>query len=148
MMTDEEIYEIGMMLEEKGLSHSEIDYFLEHHGVKGQKWGVRKSRKEMVAFAKNSREIVREGNRAETPAARKAAAARYKSEVLDKVKDPVFKEKFNTATKVTKGEMFTHVLVFGPFAGITIKQAKKQSGEAYDSTVDAAHEIYRELSKP
>ena len=45
MMTDDEIYELGMLLEGKGLSHSEIDDFLEHQGVKGMKWGVRRSKK-------------------------------------------------------------------------------------------------------
>lgn len=41
-MTDEEIDELGLMLEDKGLSHSEIDVFFEHHGVKGMHWGIRK----------------------------------------------------------------------------------------------------------
>jgi len=40
--SDEEIDVVGAMLEEKGLSHSEIDAFFEHAGVKGMKWGVRR----------------------------------------------------------------------------------------------------------
>lgn len=39
-MTEDEVFDFGFMLEEKGLSHSEIDDILEHHGVKGQRWGV------------------------------------------------------------------------------------------------------------
>lgn len=43
MFTDEEINIIGGALEEKGLSHSQIDeHFLEHYGVKGMKWGQRR----------------------------------------------------------------------------------------------------------
>ncbi len=41
-MTEDDILEIGDMLEEKGLSHSEIDSYFEHHGVVGMKWGVRR----------------------------------------------------------------------------------------------------------
>lgn len=44
-MNDEMIYVIGSNLEREGLSHEEIDdYFLEHYGVKGMKWGVRRAR--------------------------------------------------------------------------------------------------------
>lgn len=44
MWTDEEINTIGNILEDEGLSHSEIDAYFEHHGVKGQKWGLRKGK--------------------------------------------------------------------------------------------------------
>lgn len=33
---------IGIFLEDQGLSDESIDEFLEHFGVRGQKWGVRK----------------------------------------------------------------------------------------------------------
>lgn len=43
-MDDKDIDIIGDMLEDKGLSHSEIDdYFLEHYGVQGMKWGARRA---------------------------------------------------------------------------------------------------------
>lgn len=35
--------ELGMMLEERGLTDDEIDAVLEHSGVKGMKWGQRKA---------------------------------------------------------------------------------------------------------
>ena len=43
---EKDILVIGTMLEEKGFSHSQIDeYFLEHFGVAGMKWGVRRNRR-------------------------------------------------------------------------------------------------------
>lgn len=43
-LTATEIDLIGNTLEHQGLTDNEIDdYFLEHHGVKGQKWGVRRA---------------------------------------------------------------------------------------------------------
>jgi len=44
MYTEEQIDAIGLMLEEKGLSHSQIDEYFEHHGVIGMKWGFRKGK--------------------------------------------------------------------------------------------------------
>lgn len=44
MYTNEQIDSIGLMLEEKGLTHSEIDTYFEHRGVKGMKWGIRKGK--------------------------------------------------------------------------------------------------------
>lgn len=45
-MNDDLIFVIGSRLEDEGLSHAEIDdYFLEHYGVKGMKWGVRRTRR-------------------------------------------------------------------------------------------------------
>lgn len=38
------IDQIGLFLEHQGLSDEAIDDFFEHHGVKGQKWGVRKAK--------------------------------------------------------------------------------------------------------
>lgn len=43
MFTEKEISEIGVMLEDKGLTHQEIDAYFEHSGVKGMKWGVRRA---------------------------------------------------------------------------------------------------------
>jgi hypothetical protein len=43
LVNDDEIYSVGMMLEEKGLSHSQIDAYFEHHGVKGMRWGERRA---------------------------------------------------------------------------------------------------------
>jgi hypothetical protein len=41
-MTETDILELGFMLEEKGLTHEQIDAYFEHHGTKGMKWGVRR----------------------------------------------------------------------------------------------------------
>lgn len=52
MFTDEQIDEIGTMLEDKGLTHSEIDAYFEHRGVKGMKWGVRRQQKRTANYQK------------------------------------------------------------------------------------------------
>lgn len=45
-LTASEIDLIGSTLEHQGLTDAEIDeYFLEHQGVKGMKWGVRRAEK-------------------------------------------------------------------------------------------------------
>jgi len=44
MYTEEQIDAIGLMLEEKGLSHAQIDEYFEHFGVVGMKWGIRKGK--------------------------------------------------------------------------------------------------------
>lgn len=45
MNEEDEIYSLGMLLESRGLSHSEIDSYFEHFGVRGMKWGVRRTRR-------------------------------------------------------------------------------------------------------
>lgn len=42
MLTDEQIDAIGIVLEDNGMSHSEIDAYFAHYGKKGMKWGVRR----------------------------------------------------------------------------------------------------------
>lgn len=44
-MDDAEIDRVGTALEDLGLSHSQIDAYFEHHGVKGMHWGVRGTRR-------------------------------------------------------------------------------------------------------
>lgn len=50
MLTEKEISEIGSMLESKGLTHSEIDAYFAHRGVKGMKWGVRREQKNTARY--------------------------------------------------------------------------------------------------
>lgn len=150
-MNEDQIDLIGTMLEDKGLSHSEIDDFFEHSGVKGMKWGVRKAAKKDVRdLAGSAREIIRESRRAQTPEARQAAAARYKAEVLDKVLTPEWKKSYQEATRMTKGQMALHVVAYGPFAALTIPMVKnankKEAG--YNFEVDVAHDILREMQQP
>ena len=42
-MNDSQIFELGVMLEEKGLTDRNIDDFLSHYGVAGMKWGQRRA---------------------------------------------------------------------------------------------------------
>jgi len=44
--------QIGEILEARGASDEEIDAYLEHHGVKGMHWGVRRAR---ITAEKNAR---------------------------------------------------------------------------------------------
>lgn len=44
-MKDNLIHAIGMKLEGMGCTDAQIDEYFEHHGVKGMKWGFRKSKK-------------------------------------------------------------------------------------------------------
>jgi len=139
-------------------NEANVDAFLSHYGVKGQRWGVRNERKpagtdrkqdrqDTQAIGKRAGEIIREGQRAETPSARRAAADKYKTEVLDVIKSPDFKNAYNNANKVTKGTMATHVLLFGVLAPITIKAAKNAEKAGYDMELDMAHEVFRELRR-
>lgn len=71
MLTEEEIFEIGTILEHNGFSDFEVDVYLEHYGVLGMKWGVRKERK----VAKNRRkEIAKEERKKADARAEKEAA--------------------------------------------------------------------------
>lgn len=46
MTTEIDIDELGTFLEHQGLTDDEIDmYFLDHTGVKGMKWGVRRNKR-------------------------------------------------------------------------------------------------------
>lgn len=45
MLSDDEVFEIGSALEHSNMSDDEIDTYLEHYGVKGMKWGVRRERR-------------------------------------------------------------------------------------------------------
>lgn len=68
-MTDEEVLDLGYALEDEGLSHSEIDAYLEHFGVRGMKWGVRKkrdeaSRREQFSRYRSDRRAKKERDRA------------------------------------------------------------------------------------
>lgn len=61
MYTEEQIDTIGLMLEEKGLTHSQINDHFEHHGVRGMKWGQRHSKKvaaRKVAAKKKQKDLI------------------------------------------------------------------------------------------
>lgn len=109
--------------------------FLEHFGVKGMRWGVRRKtsgserkagRRELRETAKTARQILKKANKAGTPEERKALAQRYKKEVFDRINSPAWKKAYQDANTMGKGEMATHVLLAGPFAALTIPSVKKQ----------------------
>ena len=49
------VEELGTYLEHQGLSDDEIDAVLEHYGVKGQKWGIRRNRTQKRIPSKTER---------------------------------------------------------------------------------------------
>jgi hypothetical protein len=46
--SEEEIDDIGSMLEANGMTHEQIDRYFEHSGVPGMKWGVRRERRQQA----------------------------------------------------------------------------------------------------
>jgi len=167
-MNDNDLGTIVFLEHYGDLSYSEVEESLEHSGIKGMKWGVRNeakrsgrqngskkfngaSKKESIkaieGVNKNAASIIREARRAETPAARKYAADKYKKEVVDVVKSPGFKAKYNAANKMGKGEMALHVLLFGPFALLTIPAIKRvgENDNAYNRELDQAHDVLQKL---
>lgn len=89
-LSDDEILEIGFALEEGGFSHSDIDDYLEHHGVKGMKWGQRKAAKAVSKAKSRSAKVDRFGNRNNDKAQRiidrQKKVAKGKAGTLDKLR--------------------------------------------------------------
>lgn len=135
-MNADELDKVGLALEHSGMSDDEIDsYFLEHFGVKGMKWGVRRQvsrsersagRKELRDTAKTAGKIIKEARRARTNEERQAAANRYEKEVIARIKSPAWKKAYQDANTMGKGEMAAHILTSGPFAALTIPAIKAQ----------------------
>jgi hypothetical protein len=68
--SEEEIDDIGSMLEANGMTHEQIDRYFEHSGVPGMKWGVRRekrkaARKELKE--RNKELLTREKKASKTP---------------------------------------------------------------------------------
>lgn len=59
-----DVEKLGMFLEHQGFSDEAIDAYFEHHGVKGQKWGV--SRSKNRALNKQSRAKDRAASKAQS----------------------------------------------------------------------------------
>lgn len=134
------------------------EFYLEHFGVKGMQWGVQKKvssserregRKEVRAVSKAARQALRASRKSNSPAERAAVAQRYEDEVVKRIRSAAFKEKFQNANTMGKGEMAAHVLLLGPFAAVTIPSLKKQYAVNQTIGVDtnkaAANKILKEL---
>lgn len=75
-LTEQKIEEIGSRLEHNGLTDDEIDaHFLEHFGVKGMKWGVRRQ-KAVAAAKQRAKTPDRKGNRNNVKAQRRVDVVR------------------------------------------------------------------------
>lgn len=136
---------VGQMLEDKGLTHAQIDEYFEHHGVEGIKWSARQSRKEFLNNSKTVRSII-EGSFKERPLKIKQIRTdRNKTEILDKVRSKSFKEKYQTATIAVKGAMATHILAHDVFVSSTISQVKNQDENGYMQELTTAQQILNEM---
>lgn len=129
-MDYEEVVSLCLSLEEKGLSHSEINDYLEHVGVKGMKWGFRKGKKKTgvnrfygAKMDINNRRIYRRQHRIDkTGYAASAALGRAfymsKDRQLDHQKQTISKLKAQNK-RVSTGKATTMDKI-GTYAGIPI----------------------------
>lgn len=121
--------------------------YLEHHGIKGMKWGVRNARKEVRNQAKTSRKIIKSVRNAKTEEERAAAIEQYKTDVIKRIRSKDFREAYHAANTVTKGDMVTQILLAGPMAGITIPAIRAQSKQRQKTGIDQELVIARDILK-
>jgi hypothetical protein len=98
-----------------------LEEYLEHHGVKGMKWGVRRQqRRERNAQIKTARKNVRAKEDEIIALDRKARKSKSASERarLDKISTKKASDLFNspdhtTAARLTSGEKWTKAILIG-----------------------------------
>lgn len=157
-MNDEDIDDIGFMLEEKGLTHEEIDEYFEHYGTKGMKWGVRREvsssdrkagRKEFASTGREARKLIKQARKSGSQAEREEVAKQYEKNVLKKIQTPAFKKAYQDANTMGKGEMAVQLLIGGPFAALTIPSTRavyrQRQTYGHDQEVATAKAILREM---
>jgi len=120
---------------------------LEHHGVKGMKWGVRQARKEVANQAKTSRKIIKAAKTAKTKTERDAAIKDYEDNVIKRIRSKDFREAYHTANTVTKGDMAAQLLVLGPLGALTIPAIKAQSAQRQKTGIDQELVVARNIMK-
>lgn len=141
------------------MSEQEVEEFLEHYGVQGMRWGVRKSapsgsdikgaRKELKEIRKSASSAIKAHRKATTPAQKKAAQANYKKEVVDRINKVKYKQTFIDANTYTKGEVVAGAILSGPAAPLTliVGRATQDSIRRYGAARDAAtsKQVYEEM---
>lgn len=127
----------------------DVEDFLEHYGVKGMKWGVRKdrvsgadrriARAEVNDVRKSARSAIKQHRRAGSNAERAAAQKKYQKDVLDRIKSKEFKENYKKANTMSKGEMAAQAVLLGPMALVTIPATR--AGYSQRQKYGAAQEL-------
>lgn len=107
MELDPELEYICHMLEERGATDEEIDEFLEHSGVKGMKWGVRKTKRQQGQVDRLAK--VRDGNATKVDRLR---VANRNLVFSAKGADKTLKRSAKFQDKVAKGESIMGKLMF------------------------------------
>ena len=100
---------------------TERQEYLEHYGVKGMKWGVRKQKKAMARsnIQRKKNQISKEFNKAAASSdpAKRAAGIKKVNALGKELRND---KNISLASKTTTGEKAVHIFLFGPAAIGTI----------------------------
>lgn len=121
--------------------------YLEHYGVKGMRWGVRQARKEVRSQAKTSRKIIKTAKKAKTKSERDAAIKQYETDVIKRIRSKDFREAYDAANTITKGDMFAQIMLGGPLAAVTIPAMRAQSSQRRRTGIDQELVVARDVLK-
>ena len=129
------------------------DYYLQHYGKQGMKWGQRnptrkEGRRELKEVRKSARRLIKSHKKAESSSERKAIAKQYESKVLNRIKSKDFKKAYQVANTTGKGEMAAIAVLTGGVGAISIANIRAQNrrfGQGVEESV--ARNILKEMRR-